>query len=258
MIVEWSSGSHDNMDEGVLVELRELVRRHPWWQFRAILTGELLRQHGVVPPASILDAGCGWGVTLEYLESLGYRVTGLDISRRALEALDDGRRRLIVADLTQDIPEHAERFDAVLALDVIEHIDDDEAAVRRLGQLTNPSGVLVLSVPALPALFSEFDRIQGHRRRYEPSTLTGAFKSSDLKLERVLWWGETLVRLLRHQRRERLGGDHESPATIYRRYLRQPRWPASMALRLLLRHEVRRTLRGRASIGSSLVVVATR
>jgi SAM-dependent methyltransferase len=259
MIEEWSSGvADDNMSEDVLVELRSLVRSHPWWQSRAILTGELLRRHGVNPPASILDAGCGWGVTLEYLESLGYRVTGLDISRRALEELDTRERRLVLADLTQDVPAQTDRFDAVLALDVIEHIDDDASAVRRLGELTATSGVLIVSVPALPELFSEFDSIQGHRRRYEPAMLEDAFKLSDLRPRQLLWWGESMVRLLRRQRQRPRGRNGEPPAVVYRRYLRLPPWPASIALRLLLQYEVRRTVRGRASVGSSLVAVASR
>jgi 2-polyprenyl-3-methyl-5-hydroxy-6-metoxy-1,4-benzoquinol methylase len=258
MIEEWSSGvADDNMSEDMLLELRGLVRRHPWWQARAILTIELLRRHGVNPPASILDAGCGWGVTLEYLEALGYRATGLDISRRALEALDNRERRLVLADLTQDIPAQADRFDAVLALDVIEHIDDDASAVRRLGELIGPKGVLIVSVPALPELFSEFDSIQGHRRRYEPAMLERAFQSSAVTPRQMLWWGESMVRLLRRQRQRPLGRDDESPAAVYRRYLRLPPWPATIALRLLLQYEVRRTLRGRASLGSSLIAVAS-
>jgi SAM-dependent methyltransferase len=259
MIEEWSSGvADDNMDEELLIELRGLTRTHPWWQARATLTGELLRRNGITPPASILDAGCGWGVTLEYLEASGYRVTGLDISRRALEVLDNGQRRLVVADLSRDIPDHAGTFDAVLALDVIEHIDDDQGAVRRLARLTRPQGVLIVSVPALPELFSEFDKIQGHRRRYEPAILERAFATSGMSVEDLLWWGGSLVPLLRRQRRRPLGKKEESPAAIYRRYLRLPPWPGSIALRMLLKHEVRRTLRGRSPIGTSLVAIATR
>ena len=66
----------------------------------------------------------------------------------------------------------------MLALDVIEHIDDDRAAVARLGSLARPGGIVIVSVPALPELFTEFDRIQGHRRRYLPETLRAAFAAA--------------------------------------------------------------------------------
>ena len=107
--------------------------------------------------------GCGWGVTLAALEASGYNATGLDISPKTLTMLDHERegRSLIEADLTRPWPSSFTPFDAVLALDVVEHLDDDRAAVARLKELVKPGGVLVVSVPALPELFSEFDRIQG-------------------------------------------------------------------------------------------------
>ena len=142
MIATWSVGRADrHMDEAILVELGDLVRRHPWWQARARLTVALLEQMGVSPPARLLDAGCGWGVTLDALERRGYRPTGLDVSRRILEQLDRPGRELIEADLTRPWPVADQpRFDAVLALDVIEHLDDDRAAVARLGELVRPGG----------------------------------------------------------------------------------------------------------------------
>ena len=150
----------------------------------------------------MLDAGCGWGTTLEALEARGYRAVGADISRKALELLDRPGRDLVEADLTKPLPGSVEPFDAVLALDVIEHLDDDAAAVRRLGALARPGGVVIVSVPALPEFFTEFDSIQGHRRRYLPETLRSAFEGAELELERVFWWGSWLVSMLRWSRRK--------------------------------------------------------
>ena len=190
MIVIWSEGPADDyMDEAILVELGRRVRRHPWWRARARLTIAILERAGVNPPARVLDAGCGWGVTLDALERRGYRVTGLDISRRVLDGLDRPDRELIVADLSQPLPGSVAPFDAVLALDVIEHLDDDRQALARLAQLTRPhGGIVVISVPAQPDLFSEFDEVQGHRRRYLPDTLRSAFEGTGLELESVFWW----------------------------------------------------------------------
>ena len=131
MIHHWSEGVADhNMTEDILVELGSLIHRHPWWRARARLTQELLRRLGVSPPARVLDVGCGWGITLEALEQTGYRATGTDISRMALERLDRPGRELVEMDLTKPLPvEAVGGYDAVLALDVIEHLDDDRAAV---------------------------------------------------------------------------------------------------------------------------------
>ena len=259
MITRWSAGDADgNMAEEILVELAGLVRRHPWWTARAALTLALLGRLGVRPPARVLDAGCGWGVTLDALERRGYRAEGVDISRRALEQLDRPGRTLIEADLTRPHPEGAGRYDAVLALDVIEHVDDDRAVVTGLGRLAAPGGVVVLSVPALPAMFGEFDAVQGHRRRYLPETLREAFAGSGLEVEQVFWWGAWLVPALRRQRSRPRSRPGESAAETYRRYLKLPPRPLQWLLRIPFAWEQRRALDQRLNTGTSLFAVARR
>src|SRR6267378_830547 len=141
MITTWTRGdANAGMAEAILLELRTVIERHPWWQARSRLTLDLLRSRGIRPPSRVLDAGCGWGVTLDALERRGYQATGLDIARTALEALDRPGRDLVEADLTRPLPAVAERFDAVLALDVIEHLDDDRLAVARLARLVERGG----------------------------------------------------------------------------------------------------------------------
>jgi 2-polyprenyl-3-methyl-5-hydroxy-6-metoxy-1,4-benzoquinol methylase len=260
VIETWSEGVADeNMAEDILVEHAAAVHRHPWWQARTELTLGLLDGLGVRPPARVLDAGCGWGATLEGLERAGYRPAGMDISRRVLERLDRPGRELFLADLARDLPRGVEEFDAVLALDVIEHIDDDRGAVARLARLVRAGGVLVVSVPALPDLFSEFDEIQGHRRRYLPETLTLALADSRLEVERVFWWGRWLVPLLRRQRRhQKKRRPGETVSETYRRYLALPPWPAPWLMRLGFAFERRRALKGRLPVGTSLFAVARR
>ncbi|ODU01341.1 MAG: hypothetical protein ABS79_01875 [Planctomycetes bacterium SCN 63-9] len=261
MIQVWSEGAADeHMPEEILVGLEAIIRRHPWWIARSKLTLGLLDQLGVRPPARVLDAGCGWGTTLKSLERAGYRAAGMDISRRMLERLDRDRpgRSLHVADITRPLPAGIEPFDAVLALDVIEHIDDDRGAVSRLSELVAPGGVLIVSVPALPDFFTEFDEIQGHRRRYLPESLRAAFGSSPLRVERIFWWGRWLVPLLGRQRRNRKGQAGEPAAETYRRYLGLPPWPGPLVMRLAFALERGRALSGKLPTGTSLFAVARR
>lgn len=259
MIATWSTGpADDHMDEAILVELAERVGRHPWWTARASLTLGLLRRLGVAPRSRVLDAGCGWGVTLSALERSGCEAVGLDVSRRALERLDAPGRSLVEADLTRSFGREVEPFAAVLALDVIEHLDDDRAAVANLAGLVAPGGVLIASVPALPDMFSEFDAIQGHRRRYEPESLRGSFAGSGLEVERVSWWGEWLVPRLRRSRGRSRARPGDSPSRVYGRYLALPPWPASLAIRAMFAAEEKRALDGRLAIGTSLFAIARR
>jgi SAM-dependent methyltransferase len=197
-------------------------------------------------------------VTLDALERAGYRADGLDVSRRALDRLDRPGRTLIEADLTRPFPDGSGVYDAVLALDVIEHVDDDRAAVAGLGSLLAAGGVLVLSVPAQPALFTEFDAVQGHRRRYLPEALRATFDGSGLVVEQVFWWGAWLAPMLRRDRSRPRSRPGESASATYRRYLRLPPWPLPTALRLLFAWEQPRALAHALRTGTSLFAVARR
>jgi 2-polyprenyl-3-methyl-5-hydroxy-6-metoxy-1,4-benzoquinol methylase len=259
VITTWSEGIADqNMAEDILVNLAALIRRHPWWKARTELTLAMLNRLGIQAPARVLDVGCGWGITLEALEKHGYQAAGVDISRRMLEQLDRPDRVLYVADLSRNLPVDAGGFDAVLALDVIEHIDDDFDAVSKLGQLARPGGVVIVSVPALPEFFTEFDEIQGHRRRYLPETLQATFQDSGLKIDRIFWWGQWLVPMLRRQRSRKKKASSDSAAETYSRYLTLPPWPASLVLRLGFAIEKRKALDDKLRTGTSLFAIARR
>jgi SAM-dependent methyltransferase len=259
VIISWSHGvAQDHMDEGILVELGDLIARHPWWAARSRLVLQLLRRIGRQSPCRIIEVGCGWGTNLCELEKSGYTVTGLDVSRNALVRLDRVDRTLIEANLSEDLPPDAPEYDVVLALDVIEHIDDDLGAVRRLAQLTRPGGHVIISVPALPALFSEFDRVQGHRRRYTPESLRSAIAGSGLEIVQILWWGQWMARLLEKRTTATRARPGDTSAQVYQRYLSLPPWPGIWFLKLMFLLDHRRTLRGRNVVGTSLFTIAFR
>jgi SAM-dependent methyltransferase len=248
------------MPTELLTELAAQVKAHPWWQARANLVLEILKQQKIDPPSPILDAGCGWGQTFEILEARGFRVTGLDISRPALEALDRPGRDLIEADLTRPIEAgmaNRQAFRAVLALDIIEHVDDDRALVATLASLLAPGGILIINVPALPELFSEFDQANGHRRRYTPETLRAAFDGTQLTLERIFYWNAWALPLFSlTRRRSRQHPEPESPLEIYRRHLALPPGPFPWLFRQAFAFEQSRALGGSLRRGTSLMAVA--
>jgi SAM-dependent methyltransferase len=259
VIARWSAGvADDNMAEDILVDLGDLIRHHPWWRARTRLTLALLKALGVTPPARVLDAGCGWGTTLEGLESAGFRAVGADISRRALLELEKPGRELVELDLTRSLPTAIEPFEAVLALDVIEHLDDDREGIARLAELTTPDGLVVVSVPALPDLYTEFDEVQGHRRRYLPDNLRAAFAGTGLDVERVFWWGSWMVPVLRGSRGKPRSRPGESASEVYRRYLTLPPWPAPLVFRAAFSLEQGRAIEGKLGVGTSLFAVARR
>ncbi|OJX68170.1 class I SAM-dependent methyltransferase [Magnetospirillum sp. 64-120] len=88
-------------------------------------------------------------------------------------------------------------YDAVMLVNVLEHVVDDGLVLRQFHRLLRPGGHLLLFVPALPALFSKMDKILGHHRRYRRVELSDAVQSAGLTVRRchyldaagaLAWW----------------------------------------------------------------------
>lgn len=149
---------------------------------------------------AILEVGSGLGDLADELK--GYdRLVVTDVDPGCLQELSrrfDGRPEVEVMpfDLRQD--DHAATsVDTVLAVNVLEHIDDDVAALRRMASVVAPGGTIVLFVPAYPSLYGPHDRAAGHVRRYVPDTLRSAVLRAGLTVEvlhpvnflgGVAWW----------------------------------------------------------------------
>lgn len=91
---------------------------------------------------------------------------------------------VVVGDLRALDP--ARRFDAILYIDVLEHIEDDAAELRRARAFLRSGGALIVLSPAFQSLFSAFDQAVGHFRRYTRPTLAAAFPP-DLRRERLFY-----------------------------------------------------------------------
>jgi hypothetical protein len=86
-----------------------------------------------------------------------------------------------VADMERDL-----RFDTILYIDVLEHIEDDREELRRASELLTRGGAVIVLSPAFPSLFSEFDRSVGHYRRYTRRSLAAVFPST-LRCRRLFY-----------------------------------------------------------------------
>jgi SAM-dependent methyltransferase len=96
------------------------------------------------------------------------------------------------------------RFDTIVCINVLEHVRDDAGALRRLAAMLAPGGALALLVPAHPALYGAYDRLDGHFRRYTRAGLRRLLEAAGLRVRRlhflnapgaVGWWVQ--YRLLR-------------------------------------------------------------
>jgi len=138
---------------------------HYWWFVgRRNLAIGLLRKYA--PSARrVLDLGCGTGVVLRELSGWSEPV-GLDMSSLALGFCSErGLKRLIQGD-GQALPLASNSVDAIIGLDIFEHIPDDNRAFQEALRVLKPGGTLVLSVPAFMSLWGPHDVALMHFRRY--------------------------------------------------------------------------------------------
>ena len=113
----------------------------------------------------LLEIGCGTGGQLQALCRWA-EAYGLDLSQ---EAVDYCKRRGITTVMRGSLnalPFDAGRFEGLIAVDVLEHLDDDIGALDELFRVARPGGILIATVPAYQFLWSRRDEQLHHKRRY--------------------------------------------------------------------------------------------
>ena len=130
-----------------------LEERHWYFRGKRRIVRRLLQPHLGPRPLMILDAGCGTGGILAELGELGI-VTALDpVHEAAGFCAGRGVERLVQGSVVQ-LPFPDGTFDLVTSLDVIEHVEDDGAALEEMRRVLKPGGLLLLTVPAHMFLWS--------------------------------------------------------------------------------------------------------
>jgi len=166
-----------------------------WW-FRGrqrILESVLRREFDSKNSISIASVGCGPAEGLRWLDQfIGPRgkIVGIDVepihARRIAPHIEYVIGKLETALIASG------SFDAVLALDVLEHLDNDAAGLYQAAQMVKPGGLLLITVPALPSLWGGQDVISHHRRRYTKATLLRTFERAGLPPPRVSYFNTLL------------------------------------------------------------------
>lgn len=184
-----------------LAKMFELEDTYWWFVGRRELARELLvryldRGPSIAPGAGgnaaptrparriLLDVGCGTGATLKAIADLGVAV-GIDRSPEALRFCRQRGIRDLALATGEALPIRTGSVDAVLALDLLEHIADDGAACREFARVLRPSGLLLVAVPSCPELWSEHDEALDHLRRYRARRLRRILLDAGLRIERL-------------------------------------------------------------------------
>jgi SAM-dependent methyltransferase len=232
---------------------RTLWERHWWWRSReALLLDRIERLRRESPIRRILDVGCGDGLFFGPLSRFG-RVEGLEPDASLLGD-PRWRPRIRVGTLGPDFRPD-EPYDLVLLLDVLEHIEDDREALRAAWRALQPGGHLLLTVPALPWLWSRHDVANHHYRRYLPRTLREILREAGFSVNTLRYAFAWTVAPLLARRWIAPAGSGPGVADYA---VSIPPGPINRALTALSRtdHALGRVLRW--PLGSSLIAVARR
>lgn len=157
------------MDAAEYIKMAEFEKTFWWHKGKLFLIqsilGNLNKTHQ--KPLKILEIGCGSGEIIEKLAK-DHDVLGIDISQDALDfCVKRGLKNLLKGDINElDILKYQNSFDYVLALDVLEHIQDDFETMKRAYSMLKPGGYFIVNVPAHKFLWSEHDEALHHQRRY--------------------------------------------------------------------------------------------
>ena len=172
------------MDRSAYASMSAQEQDHWWFVARRAIIDNLVRTNITLPAdARILEAGCGTGGNLALLAQYGaLDAMEYDADARALAAAR-GLCRMEPGALPDAIGFDDTRYDLIVLLDVLEHIEEDEASLSALGARLTPNGRLLLTVPAAPWLWSEHDVLHHHKRRYTHDGLLKVVGAAGLKVE---------------------------------------------------------------------------
>ena len=189
------------MERIVYQQMAELDDRHWWYRARREVLAELIRREARPPAdAKILEIGCGTGHNFTMLGQFGH-VDGLELDDEA-RALSEQRlgRAVMSAPLPQlaGVPER--HYDLIGAFDVIEHIEDDRAALASIATRLKPGGKFVMAVPAHQWMWSAHDVVNHHKRRYSKRALQQLVDGSPLQLLKIGYFNSLLFPLAVAQR----------------------------------------------------------
>lgn len=178
------SDSHDGMTSCLYDEMIKVEEDHFVIRAKRSFLGSVFEKY-VSRTDSIIEVGAGTGSVASYLMKNGYKnISTGEVHLKGLEyAKSYGIKDRYQFDLTK--APFSEHFDVVLICDVLEHIDDDDLAVKNIYRMLKEGGKVIATVPTHMWLWSKQDAIVCHRRRYEVYQLEELFIRNNFKILKV-------------------------------------------------------------------------
>jgi SAM-dependent methyltransferase len=194
-------------------EVRKLARLeddHWWYRERRHL---LARSLTGLAPGRAIDVGAAGGGNTRVLRRMGWQAVALEYGAEGAEVAHERGLATLRGDATR-LPLADASMDLVVEFDLLEHLDDDDAAVAEVRRVLRPSGTYLVAVPTDPRLWSDHDVAVGHVRRYTRDGLLDLLHRGGFDTPVVRSWNVLLRPAVALRRRSSSGSDldHVHPA----------------------------------------------
>ena len=176
------------MDRIVYERMAAHDTTHWWYRARREILSDYLKRYAGIPGgARIREIGCGTGHNLPILAQFAeiYAIAAAKASERLGKQVG-----------SSPLPELAgvadASYDLVAVLDVVEHVEDDVAALQAIARVLKPGGKILITVPAHQWMWSAHDVVNHHKRRYSKATLTASLHKAGLGWQKLRWFNSLL------------------------------------------------------------------
>lgn len=170
------------MDKNLLEKFNLVEQKHWWWEGRRKLIQNFIPKKKNL---RVLDIGCGTGETLSFVKRIrpNSQVYGIDTMSLAVSYTKSRNHTKAYVASAMKLPFRDNFFDVLLYLDVLEHLKDHHKALMEGKRVLKKGGVMIITCPALPFIISDFDKNQGHVRRYTKNDFLYLENKTGMKLK---------------------------------------------------------------------------
>lgn len=171
----------------------EVQKKHWWFVTKKEIVLDTIDRHfNKHADVKVLDIGCGSGLMLNALEHVG-QTFGMDMSDDAINfSKEIFSGKVEQGFLPDQIPYAENYFDLITALDVIEHVDEDVDSLKAIRAHLVSDGKAVITVPAYMFLWSKFDEMNEHKRRYTLTELNTKLVQAGFTVEKISYYNTLL------------------------------------------------------------------
>lgn len=219
------------MQDDEYASMAQLEGTHWWYRSLHEHTLRSLKKLGVKNDAAILDAACGTGGMMRFLDEHGYsNISGFDLSDTAIRFTADNGFRVQKGDLRtlKDIDPN-ERWDVILCMDALYFLTEDEQKkfLHDCAKRLKPGGVVILNIPAMKLFSGSHDHVVGITRRLNKASLKSLVDQHEFQITEIRYWPFLLAPAIALIRKISVSGSKA------RSDLKQePRWLNSLLYRI--------------------------